>query len=413
MTPRILLLIVSVPGIFLAAYGLYFAGIALLGLRRHLSYPKAAPQARFAVVVAARNEEAVIGNLVDSLSRQNYPRELYDIIVAPNNCTDNTRGVAAQHGARIFLPSGKVTGKGDVLQQAVSQIVLPEGYDAMCIVDADNLVEPHFLARMNDAYAAGGQAAQGFRDSKNPRQSAVSGCYSICYWMLSHFYNRSRHVLGLSSLIGGSGFMVSAKLLRRLGGWNTSTMTEDYEFSAQCVLAGERVYFVPDAIIYDEQPLTFVQSWKQRRRWTTGSLQGLELYGGRLFARAVDQYDMVSFDMYLTFLSPILQVVSTVAGVFAGGLMLWQGRLVPMHLFLIIAFAAGSVLASAVGCAVVALAAVLMKQTPMTGMAKSILSFWLFLFSWMVITFVSIVKKQKNWEPIAHTQSVTINELQR
>ena len=413
MTPRILLLIVSVPGIFLAAYGLYFAAIALLGLRRHLSYPKAVPQARFAVVVAARNEEAVIGNLVDSLKRQNYPRELYDIIVAPNNCTDNTRAVAAKHGARIFLPSGKVTGKGDVLQQAVSQIVLPEGYDAMCIVDADNLVEPHFLARMNDAYAAGGQAAQGFRDSKNPRQSTVSGCYSISYWMLSHFYNRSRHVLGLSSLIGGSGFMVSAKLLRRLGGWNTSTMTEDYEFSAQCVLAGERVYFVPDAIIYDEQPLTFVQSWKQRRRWTTGSLQGLELYGGRLFARAVDQHDMVSFDMYLTFLSPILQVVSTVTGVIAGGLMLWQGRLVPMHLFLIVAVAAGSVLASAVGCAVVALAAVLMKQTPMTGMAKSILSFWLFMFSWMVITFVSIVKKQKSWDPIAHTQSVTISELQR
>jgi len=413
MTPRILLLIVSVPGIFLAAYGLYFAAIALLGLRRHLSYPKAVPQARFAVVVAARNEEAVIGNLVDSLKRQNYPRELYDIIVAPNNCTDNTRAVAAKHGARIFLPSGKVTGKGDVLQQAVSQIVLPEGYDAMCIVDADNLVEPHFLARMNDAYAAGGQAAQGFRDSKNPRQSTVSGCYSISYWMLSHFYNRSRHVLGLSSLIGGSGFMVSAKLLRRLGGWNTSTMTEDYEFSAQCVLAGERVYFVPDAIIYDEQPLTFVQSWKQRRRWTTGSLQGLELYGGRLFARAVDQHDMVSFDMYLTFLSPILQVVSTVTGVIAGGLMLWQGRLVPMHLFLIVAVAAGSVLASAVGCAVVALAAVLMKQTPMTGMAKSILSFWLFMFSWMVITFVSMVKKQKSWDPIAHTQSVTISELQR
>jgi len=71
MTPRILLLIVSVPGIFLAAYGLYFAAIALLGLRRHLSYPKAVPQARFAVVVAARNEEAVIGNLVDSLKRQN------------------------------------------------------------------------------------------------------------------------------------------------------------------------------------------------------------------------------------------------------------------------------------------------------------------------------------------------------
>lgn len=413
MSPNLLIALLAVPGLFLAAYGLYFAGIALFGLRRRAHYEPVAPKTRFAVVIAARNEEAVIGNLVDSLLRQDYPRELYDVIVAPNNCTDGTEAVARAHGARIFRHEGRVKSKGEVLRQVVEKVVLAEGYDAMCVFDADNLVDAAFLSRMNDARQAGAGAAQGFRDSKNPHQSAVSGCYSICYWMLSHFYNNARAVLGLSALVNGSGFMVTAALLRRLGGWNTRTMTEDYEFSAQCVLAGERVFFVPDAVIYDEQPLTFLQSWKQRRRWTTGSLQGLELYGGRLFAHAVSEHDMVSFDMYLTFLSPIIQVVSAVAGALAAGLMIWQGRLEPVHLLIAVAAAAGSVLASAVGCAVVALAAVLMKKTPLPGMAKSILSFWLFMGSWMVITFVSMVRRQKNWDPIAHTSALTIDEVGR
>lgn len=410
---KTLILALAVPGFFLAAYGLYFGVIAIFGIRLRSHYAPRAPRARFAVLIAARNEGAVIGHLVDSLTAQQYPRELFDIIVAPNNCTDDTEQVARRHGARIFAPQGRITGKGEVLRQAVDALILPGSYDAVCVFDADNLVDPMFLARMNDAWCAGAAAAQGFRDSKNPQQSAVSGCYSICYWMLSHFYNNARAQLGLSALVNGSGFMVSAELLRRLGGWHTRTMTEDYEFSAQCVLAGERVCFVPGAVIYDEQPLTFLQSWKQRRRWTTGSLQGLELYGGRLFAHAVSEHDMVSADMYLTFLSPLLQVVSALTAVLGTALMLWMGRLDPINLAVIVAVAAGSVLASALGCAAAALAAVLMKKTPLPGMAKSILSFWVFMGSWMLITFVSVFKWQESWDPIAHTDAVGISDLEK
>ena len=179
--------------------------------------PPPLPTTRFAVLIAARNEAAVIGNLVDSLFAQNYPRDLYEVIVAPNNCTDDTEAVARAHGARIFRPQGRITGKGEVLRQAVDAIALRERFDAICVFDADNLVDPDFLARMNDAFCSGAAVAQGFRDSKNPRQSAISGCYSICYWMLSRFYNNAREVLGLSALVNGSGFMVSCALLRRLG----------------------------------------------------------------------------------------------------------------------------------------------------------------------------------------------------
>lgn len=404
-------------GLPLCLYGLYFVVVALFGLRR--SAPRAkqtAPQKRFALVVAARNEAAVIGHLVDSLYAQDYPRELYEVIVAPNNCTDHTEAAAAEHGARIFHPQGEIRSKGEVLRQLVADVVLPERFDAMCVFDADNLADVHFLSRMNDALCAGAEVVQGFRDSKNPEQSATSSCYSICYWMVNRFYNAARSALGLSALVNGSGFAVSTQLLRRLGGWHTVTMTEDYEFSAQCAMLGERVHFVPEAVIYDEQPLTFGQSWKQRRRWTTGSLQGLQRYGRGLFAGFTRQGSVICLDMFLTFLIPLVQLVSTVLGaasliLVATGRGLVFGGMV-LHGILLAAFmVAGGAMAGVLGSVLFATFTVILKRHPIPGMVKGILSYWVFLFSQMLLTLLSFVKKQEKWEPIAHTSAMRIEDM--
>ena len=140
MVTLILTRIVFVLSIPLCLYAVYFGVVALFGLRKKLpAAPQAKPEKRFALVVAARNEAAVIGHLVDSLYGQDYPRELYEVIVAPNNCTDDTEAVAAGRGARIFRPEGVIRSKGEVLTQVVDKIVLAEEFDAMCVFDADNL----------------------------------------------------------------------------------------------------------------------------------------------------------------------------------------------------------------------------------------------------------------------------------
>lgn len=417
MATLVLMRIVLAMSILLGLYAVYFCVVALFGLRRKLpAAPHAQPQKRFALVVAARNEAAVIGHLVDSLYAQDYPRELYEVIVAPNNCTDDTEAIAARHGARIFHPQGEIRNKGQVLTQAVEQIVLAEPFDAMCVFDADNLVDGQFLTRMNDALVNGAQVAQGFRDSKNPEQSAISGCYSICYWMLNRFYNGARSALHLSALVNGSGFAVTTSLLRRLGGWHTVTMTEDYEFSAQCAMLGERVYFVPEAVIYDEQPLTFRQSWKQRRRWTTGSLQGLQNYGHGLFSSFVLHGSVICLDMYLTFLVPIVQLASVLLGVaglvltLLGNGIMFSG--VMLHgIWLATLMTAGGFVLSVVGSAVFAAVTVLLKKESLAGMAKGILAYWVFLMSQMVLTLLSFVKQQDKWEPIAHTSAKRLEDM--
>ena len=115
--------------LFLKLFTVYFACVAIFNLKKRRAYPIAPPQTRFAVIVAARNEEAVIGNLVASILSQNYPAALRDVFVAPNNCTDNTEAAAAAAGAEIIHCLAGVRSKGAALHQAIAQL-RRRGYDA-------------------------------------------------------------------------------------------------------------------------------------------------------------------------------------------------------------------------------------------------------------------------------------------
>lgn len=405
-------------GILLGVYGIYFLCIALHGLRETATQKCAAPKSRFALVVAARNEAEVIGHLVDSLYDLDYPTELYDVYIAPNNCTDNTAEVALLHGAKLFHPTGTVRSKGDVLTQIVDKVVLPGEYDAMCVFDADNLVDGMFLRHMNTQLLAGQQLIQGFRDSKNPHQSAMSGCYTICYWLVNRFYNRGRAALGLSALVNGSGFAVSRSMLQTLGGWHTKTMTEDYEISAQCALAGGRVAFCEAARVYDEQPITFSESWKQRRRWTTGSLQGMQLYGGSLFSQSVVRRSAVCLDLYLTFLMPVVQVISLVCGAAGAAVLVLRGAFVlhgvVLHGGMVALFClAAGLLFTVFGSALVAAFVVILQRSSPRNMAKAIATFWVFMFSHTALTLLSFVRRKTVWEPIHHTAAVSLAQVEQ
>ena len=138
----------------LKVFTIYFATVAVFALRRRKCRARVRPLTRFAVLAAARNEEAVIGGFVRSVLDQDYPEELRDVYVIPNNCTDGTEAAALAAGARVIHCLGKVSGKGDALHQAFAQL-MDKGYDAFVVFDADNTLAPDYLARMNDAFAAG------------------------------------------------------------------------------------------------------------------------------------------------------------------------------------------------------------------------------------------------------------------
>ncbi len=399
-------------GAFFTIYNIYYVITALFGLKKEQHAPAAPPRTRFAVLVAARNEAGVVGQLVDSLRAQEYPAHLYDVIVAPNNCTDATADVAKAHGALIFEPRLPVRSKGEVLHQLVDFVLASRKYDAVCVFDADNLVHPAFLQKMNDAYAAGARAAQCFRDSKNPAESAVATCHSIGFWVAGRMYNGGHNRLGMSSLMNGSGIMAGCGLLRANGGWRTSSITEDYEFTAQAALLGERVHYVPGAVTYDEQPLTLAQSWTQRRRWSSGHVQCMQQLLPALTRRAAQGHDRVCTDLALMFASPLVTAASFFCGLLSAGVMLL--RLLSGDMAVLpAAMALLGLLAAAYACCTLLAACVAHAYLPrgLGGAWRGILLFAPFLLTCAPITLLSLVKQQKVWKPIAHTSTVTMRDL--
>ena len=224
---------------------------------------------RFIIALPANNEESVIGNLIKSLQMQDYNKALYDIYVIADNCTDGTANVARENGAIVYerFDEDKKT-KGYALNWFLDKMKdKKDDYDALLVFDADKVVDKNFLNVMNKKLCQGEVLVQGYRDIKNPTDTWVSGGYAIFYWTMNRLYHLARYNMGLSPLINGTAFMVKWDILIDEG-WNTKTLTEDIEFALINISKGVKLGWAKDAIVYDEQPLTFKQSWKQRERWS-------------------------------------------------------------------------------------------------------------------------------------------------
>ncbi len=391
-------------------YAGYYGVLGLMGLNKYNKFTKHAPKNKLCAVVAARNESMVIGNLIDTLKAQSYPEELRDIYVLPNNCTDNTAEVAAKHGAKIFNCSSKVRSKGAALNEFFTYALENEDYDAFCVFDADNLVDSEFFSVMNNVLCDGETIAQGYRDSKNPGDSWISGSQSIFYWVLNRFLNLSRHNLGLSAALNGTGFMVAAEVLQD-GGFNTFSLTEDIEFTTQSIIKGRRVAWVPEAKTYDEHPLTFDVSWKQRKRWSTGTIECFNHYAPILWKTYKKTHRFACLDMILYLSAPLVQVLSAIMGIITGvALVVLLVQTHFMHLHLIVSMI---LLVFSIGWSVFFCGAVVLLENHKLSQInpKSFFTFWFWLMSWTIINMICIVSPIKTWEPIAHTKSVSLSQI--
>ncbi len=272
------------------------------------------PVKKFAMIVAAHNEEQVIGSIVRNLNSVDYPKDMYDVFVIADNCSDNTAKIARESGAQAFERfDDNKRGKGFALEWMFAKIFkMDKKYDAVCVFDADNLVSLNFLKEMNKHLCMGHQVIQGYLDSKNPMDSLVSASYSITYWMNNRLFQLARYYLGLSAAIGGTGFVVATEVLKEIG-WGATCLTEDLEFTIKLILQGKKAYWAHEAIVYDEKPLTMAQSWKQRKRWMQGQADCACRYFKDLMIRVIRKRDWVAFDCALYVVYPLIMVISGIA----------------------------------------------------------------------------------------------------
>jgi cellulose synthase/poly-beta-1,6-N-acetylglucosamine synthase-like glycosyltransferase len=399
---------------------IYYLVISFFGIYRKKDNSTVEPIKRFALIVAAHNEEIVIAKTVDSLKNLNYPKELYDIFVVADNCDDNTSIEARKRGALVFERFDKDNkGKGYALEWMFEILFkMHKKYDAIAIFDADNIAHSNFLLEMNKKLCEGFKVVQGYLDSKNPEDTWITGSYSIAFWTNNRMFQLARANLGLSNQLGGTGFCVDLDVLKELG-WGATCLTEDLEFSCKLVLNGYRVGWAHDAIIYDEKPLKLKQSWAQRKRWMQGFADVSSRYFFKLLKRAIVKFKFTAFDCAIYSIQPVITILLGLS-LFVS---LFQYAMKITNLITNFNSVIYSMNFNMLTLLLILVGILQYVYTPFILVLEHKLNMKIFLYyliypiyaiTWFPISIQGIIdRNKKEWNHTIHTRNVDINELEK
>ena len=276
-------------------------------------------------------------------------------------------------------------------------------YDALFVFDADNIVDKNFTKAMNKKLCQGEEVVQGYRDIKNPDDTWVTAGYALFYWMMHRFYHLARYNVGLSPLLNGTGFMVKYDLIKNEG-WNTKTLTEDIEFSLINISKGRALGWATDAIVYDEQPLGFKQSWTQRTRWSVGHIQCFKYYLKDLATGVVKNRKLMNVDGLLYLMGMPILIVTLAILVINFIIYLGDG----MTLMGLVWNYAKYLVATFVIPPLTALLTLILDKRPIKPMIKGLLCYPLFLASWIAINIKALIKPNTKWEKIEHVRDIKL-----
>ena len=219
-----------ISALFFICYAYQFLYIPLVLAKKQRPLPCPPSPHRYAVLIAARNESAVIGGLLDSLRQQTYDPALLTVFVAADNCTDDTAAIARRHGAVVYERFNHVNvGKGYALDFLTQHIKAdyPDGFDGYFVFDADNILAPDYIEKMNAVFSNGYEIVTSYRNSKNYADNWISAGYGLWFLRESRYLNGARMRLGSSAAVGGTGFLFSQRILDKTGGWRFYLLTED------------------------------------------------------------------------------------------------------------------------------------------------------------------------------------------
>ncbi|WP_245883069.1 glycosyltransferase [Streptomyces hyaluromycini] len=285
--------------------------------RAHAAPDEPGDRPRIAVLIPAHNEQERISDAIDGLWEQTRRPDL--IVVVADNCTDDTAGVAAAHGAQVFPTQGNTHKKAGALNQAIAW-VLPhmDDRDLLLVQDADTVLNPWFvetaLATFNRKVGAVGGVFYG---------EDGGGLLGLLQRMEFHRYAwELERTGGRAQVLTGTGTMFRARVLREvraarrageLGGgtgyYSLASLTEDDEMTKAVKTLGYRAMSPAGCAVTTEVMPTLPKLWHQRLRWQRGALENLRDYGWtRVTARYFMQqflmgFGALSFLIYLTFMA--------------------------------------------------------------------------------------------------------------
>jgi len=389
-------------------FTVYYFIIAFFGIWHRKEVKILTPEKTFAIVVAAHNEETVIVQLLENLHVLNYPKEMYDVFVVADNCKDRTAQLARSADAIVYERFNlEQRGKGYAMEWIFSKILrLKRQYDGVVVFDADNLVHPNFLLEMNSRLCKGEKVIQGYLDAKNPHDTWVAGTFAISFWVVNHIWHLAKYNIGLTSVLGGTGMCIATEVLREFG-WGATCLTEDMEFTMKVLLKGIRTTWCHDAIVYDEKPLTFMQSWRQRKRWAQGHFDVAGRYIPTLLADGIRKRDVRILDGVLHLLQPHFLILSTTFVLSS-----YVYHFIPFYT---------NILYKVLPIEIWTLIGVGQYIFPVLVLAKirakgktwfHLILYPLFVYSWIPITFIGFFhRNDREWSHTTHTRNLSYQEV--
>ncbi|MNH90984.1 Beta-monoglucosyldiacylglycerol synthase [compost metagenome] len=398
--------------IILAVIGVYQFVFSLFGMYKKKKKQHFPPTKSFAVLVAAHNEEQVVGALMENLKLLDYPQELYDVFVICDNCTDGTADIVRSHDMNACVRTNpNLRGKGYAIEWMLKELwKMPRQYDAVVMFDADNLAHPDFLNEMNNDLCSGARVIQGYIDTKNPEDSWVTAAYGVSYWYVNRLWQLPRHNLKMANFLGGTGMCFETELLKEIG-WGATSLVEDLEFTMRCASKGIYPVFNYDAKLFDEKPLTFKASARQRLRWMQGHFTVARRYFFPMLWKSIKERSMIKFDLALYAVNVYIVLLTFLLTAF-----IWadQSLFNGPHISTMYSYLPFWVsLLAIAGNVFIFLAAMILEKITYKKVYLYLILFPVYLFSWWPITFYAFfTQNNKQWSHTEHTRVVRLEEVQ-
>lgn len=280
------------------------------------------PRTRIGVIIPAHNEELLLPRLLKSLEEQDYPSDLYDVIVVADNCSDKTSEVAHAFRTKVFeRKEHERIGKGHAIKFAIECVDM-NNYEALFVIDADSVLEMGALRHLDQMLKEGKSAIQCYNGIVNPDESWFTRLLNVSRAISNEIFEPGKAKLGLSSHLMGNGMCFCRETILRYG-WDAFTVGEDWEYYAKLIHNDEIIGFAKHVRVYHQESASLRQATIQRMRWSSGRFAIAGNYGVALLYEGVRDLNFRKIDasLPLLFPNPSLGMNLTVLGL-SGSLLL-------------------------------------------------------------------------------------------
>ena len=276
------------------------------------------------ILIPAHNEEMVIGRTVDAMSRLIYPKGKLEVIVI-NDCSKDRTGSILEEKCKkmpnlrvlTLVPPEGAQGKSNALNHGLK--VCHGEY--IVIYDADNTPERRAVLNLTRAIVPHDElgAVVGKFRTRNKDVSWLTRFINIETLSFQWLLQAGRcHFFGITT-IPGTNFIIRRSLLEQMGGWNTKALTEDTELTVRIYESGYRIYWLPHAVTWEQEPETLRVWIKQRTRWAQGNMWIMGHYFLRLFTlrnlRIRADVIYFTFTYFVFFLAVIISDIIFILGI--------------------------------------------------------------------------------------------------